>query len=79
MSEGDAWSLEKGCRKAMLGVWRKGVGRRCLELGGSVPEGKALSLEEGCRKAMRGVWRKGVESEAWNVVLTLTLSGQCVA
>ena len=79
MSEGDAWSLEKGCEKAMLGVRRKGVGRRCLEFGGSVPEAKAWSLEEGCQKAMHGVWSKGVESEAWNVVLTLTLSGQCVA
>ena len=44
----------------MLGVWRKGAGRRCLEFGGRVPEGNDWSLEEGCRKAMLGVWRKGV-------------------
>ena len=60
MPEGDAWSLEEGCRNARLGVWRKGAGKRGLGSGGRVPESEAWGLEEGCQKARLAVWRKGV-------------------
>ena len=55
MPESEVWSVEEGCRKARLGVWRKGAGKRGLECGGRVQESEAWDVEEGCRKARLGV------------------------
>ena len=71
-------SLEDWRRKAMLGVWRTGAGKRCSECGGLAPESDARSVEEWRPKAMLGVWRNGTgkrcsefggiapESDAWS-------------
>ena len=78
-SNSEAWGVEERCRKARLGVWRKGAGKRGLGCGGKVPESEAWGVEERCRKARLGVWRKGAgkqglgcggkvpESDLWSV------------
>ena len=47
-AESDARSLEDWRRKAMLGVWRTGAGKRCSEFGGLAPESKAWNVAQDC-------------------------------
>ena len=55
MSESEAWKVEERCRKARFGVGvsRKGVGKRGLELEcrGKVSESGGWSVTKGCQKA----------------------------
>ena len=51
MPEIETWTLEEGCRKSRLGLWRKCAGNQDSDFGGSVPEIEARTLEERCRKA----------------------------
>ena len=61
--ESEAWSVEEGCRKTRLGVWRKRVGKRGLDHRERMPgiEGKGAG--------MRGLEGGGrvPENEAWSV------------
>ena len=41
VTENEAWSVEEGCRKTRLRVWKKGAGKRSLECGRRVPESEA--------------------------------------
>ena len=59
MPRSEAWSVEEGCRKTRLRVWRKGAGKRDLECGERVSESEAWRVAGGCRNARFMVWRKG--------------------